>query len=1094
MNATGSAGVLRQVSDLLAGHALADSSDGGLLEQFVRSRDEAAFAALLCRHGPLVLRVCRGILSNSHDVEDAFQATFLVLACNAARVRDGAALASFLYGTAHRVALRARSREARRRAVERETAAMRSETSEAPKAQDSLEASLHEELARLPERYRRVLVLCHLEGRTHEQAARELGWPVGSVSRHLERACERLRDRLAQRGLVLPAAGGLAVALAGQSQGAVPQALAQATLRAVAEHVVGSALVSGSGVPAVALAQEVLRAMNAVKWGGLAALTLMVGLVAGGLALFAGAPAEKEVPPDASGALPGEGKPLAQPLVDRHGDALPPGALLRLGTVRLRHAGPVMAVAFSPDGKTLHSCAVQDSIRMWNVADGKSKGVLPEIMLGGVVALAPSPDGKLLAAANPDCSVRLWDLSTGQEAHHLTGHGGLVRNLFFTPDGKTLLTIASYGGGEDGTIRFWDVESGKETARLKAAPRWALDAALSRDGTTLATAGDEKSVTLWDVGTRKQRRQIETQGPVNRLAFAPDGKTLAGVEGRTIHFWDPVTGRRKNHVETASGARALAFSPDGNLLATEDDLAITLRDSATGQVIRRLPGHCDSVTCLAFSPNGKTLASGGNDQAVRVWDAGSGKERLLGDEPAGPALGAFFTPDGRHVVTAHRDHWVRIFDETGKLVGRLGRDDRARWSARLQALAVSPDGKTAAASYDGDCAILLLDLEKSVELRRLAANGHMAFALAFTPDGRGLASAGYGDKVILWDVATGKERGRFGEGADTFCSAAFSGDGSLLLISGYDRQLRLYDVAERTQRLVLRPPSTANGGAELSLDGRFILAVMGETFSLQETAAGQTVTRFDMAEAAACAPDSRLIAVAGADRQIHLQDAVDGTSRGTLRGLTSRAWRLRFSPDGSRLLSCGAEGAVMVWDVQPFHRPAALQELPAAKLAPLWRDLAEASIEDARAAVARLAASPGSAIPFLREKVRPVPIVKPERVGHLIRELDDDDFDVREKAAGELERLGELAGPALQTAARDSSSAEVRRRAGDLLARLQGWSYPLTGEALRLVRAVEVLERAGTAEARQALKALADGAPSARLTREAAGALNRLKP
>src|SRR5260370_3536244 len=168
MKATHVGHVLRGVSCLLADQVLADASDGGLLERFARRRDETAFDALLRRHGPMVLRVCRGILANTHDAEDAFQATFLVLACNAAKVRDRSSVAGYLHGTACRVAVRAKACAARRRAVERETAQMHTETIEVGRQQDAPETIMHEELTRLPEPERQRLRPCPLERRTHE--------------------------------------------------------------------------------------------------------------------------------------------------------------------------------------------------------------------------------------------------------------------------------------------------------------------------------------------------------------------------------------------------------------------------------------------------------------------------------------------------------------------------------------------------------------------------------------------------------------------------------------------------------------------------------------------------------------------------------------------------------------------------------------------------------------------------------------------------------------------------------------------------------------------------------------------------------------
>src|SRR5260370_11396043 len=194
------------VRHLLAEHALAEWPDQSLLELYVRCGSAAAFAAMLERHGPTVLRVCRAVLRDGREAEDGFQATFLVLACGAASVRRGASLGSFLHGTAYRVAVKARARALRRRSAEREAAHMRAAAAEGERPSHDLEALLHEELTGLPERLRRVFVACHLEGQTHAQTAAALGCPVGSVSRHLGRACELLRERLAARGVAVPVA------------------------------------------------------------------------------------------------------------------------------------------------------------------------------------------------------------------------------------------------------------------------------------------------------------------------------------------------------------------------------------------------------------------------------------------------------------------------------------------------------------------------------------------------------------------------------------------------------------------------------------------------------------------------------------------------------------------------------------------------------------------------------------------------------------------------------------------------------------------------------------------------------------------------
>ncbi|MGE3805169.1 MAG: sigma-70 family RNA polymerase sigma factor [Gemmataceae bacterium] len=256
----------------------ASDTDADLLERFRKERDEAAFAGLLERHGPLVLNVCRRMLGNPDDADDAFQATFLVLAKKAQTIRRGQSLSSWLYGVACRVSLKARTRAARLRLQERQASEMRSEV-DTPPAWNDLRPLLDEELSQLPEKYRLPVVLRYLEGKSHEETARELGWPGGSVSWRLSRALELLRQRLARRGVTLPATA-LAALLAEQARvHAVSPMLADATLYASMNYLAGQA--SGNAV-SCELARGAIKMMfiDKLKWLSAAAVMLIgVGVV-----------------------------------------------------------------------------------------------------------------------------------------------------------------------------------------------------------------------------------------------------------------------------------------------------------------------------------------------------------------------------------------------------------------------------------------------------------------------------------------------------------------------------------------------------------------------------------------------------------------------------------------------------------------------------------------------------------------------------------------------------------------------------------------------------------------------------------------------
>ena len=257
--------VFRHVRRLFEGGGVSGLSEGQLLDRFAETRDEAAFAALLARHGPMVLGVCRGVLDDPHDVDDAFQATFLVLVKKAAALRDGDRLAPWLYGVARRVSLRARSDATRRRTRERNGS---EEPTTPPPTLDAelreLQTLIREEVDRLPGVDRMAVVLCYLEGLTHEEAADRLGWPVGTVKGRLARARDKLRDRLTRRGVGLPAAIG--PAMVEGAKAIVPPALIRSTTLAAIQVASGKTLAAGiASAQAIHLMEGVIGTMFMTK-------------------------------------------------------------------------------------------------------------------------------------------------------------------------------------------------------------------------------------------------------------------------------------------------------------------------------------------------------------------------------------------------------------------------------------------------------------------------------------------------------------------------------------------------------------------------------------------------------------------------------------------------------------------------------------------------------------------------------------------------------------------------------------------------------------------------------------------------------------
>jgi RNA polymerase sigma factor (sigma-70 family) len=292
------------------GHA--EVPDALLLERFALQQEEAAFTALLQRHGSMVLGVARRVLFNPQDAEDVFQATFLLLARKAASLRKPGSVESWLHGVAHRLALKARERGLRCQAHERRAAEMR-DPAQRDSAWHELQAALDSALQELPERYRAPLVLCYLEGRSHAEAAQQLGCPLATLRTRIQRGRERLRDDLTRRGFALSAAGLTSLLLASTVPAAVPASLARATCKAALAHATGQAAAALCSAPVAALISSELRTMFLTRVKTTIAILLAVNLLVAGAAGLSRALVGAEQPRPANEAPSFIGESRAQP-------------------------------------------------------------------------------------------------------------------------------------------------------------------------------------------------------------------------------------------------------------------------------------------------------------------------------------------------------------------------------------------------------------------------------------------------------------------------------------------------------------------------------------------------------------------------------------------------------------------------------------------------------------------------------------------------------------------------------------------------------------------------------------------------------------
>jgi WD40 repeat protein len=833
------------------------------------------------------------------------------------------------------------------------------------------------------------------------------------------------------------------------------------------------------------------EAMLATKTG--AALVLAVGL---------GALAQPVV---SNRALPAS--PADTPRTDRYGDPLPDGVLARLGTVRFRHGFPVNCLSVSPDGKTLASGDMGDTLSVWDLATGK-KLFQPSQKDGRGYAVAFSPDGKMLAAGGRDDTITLWDAANWKvKLREFKAPGEGFFSVAFSPDGKTLAG-GSLLGAAKGVIHLWDVATGKETGRLEGHQNCVTGLAFSPDGKALASASNDKTARLWDVASGKELHQLKGHPWwVTGVAFGPDGKTVVTAspgsldKPEPLHVWDVATGREVRQIESPDrwGFRHLAFSPDGKSLVTSGRYSPRLRDWATGKELRQYGAPEDSSNFwggpVAFTADGKALAVA-RWSSIQLYTLDGGKPLLPESGHWALVEALAFLRDGRTLVSGGMDGTVRVWDgSTDKELRRLGGPP---WV--MVGFALSPDGKALATAdcKNPDSVLRLLDVDTGKQNREAIKTPGMVRFVSFSSDGRSLVSGGE-QEVWVWDAATGNEVRRFGADQGRINSFALSPDGKLLATGGEDSIIRLWDVAtgRERRRLEGHQPWAGRGGIyalAFSADGK-TLASGGRdwTARLWDADTGKELARFEGHSAPVYAlvlsPNGRMLATLSQDRTFRLWEVATRQERRRLEGHQGMAQCLAFRADGKVLASGGNDTAVLLWDATGATRKdRRAARLTAEELKSLWADLAGNNAPQAYAAVGKLVAASAQAVSLLQDNLRPVPPADPKQLARLVDDLGSDEFEKRDKAAKELERLGDAAEPYLRQGLAGKPAAEVRRAVELLLSGLE-----VRAERVRALRALEVLEYVGTPEAKKLLAELVKGAPEAWLTRQAKATLERLE-
>jgi WD40 repeat protein len=566
-----------------------------------------------------------------------------------------------------------------------------------------------------------------------------------------------------------------------------------------------------------------------------------------------------------------------------------------------------------------------------NFTNADLRGSVFTDTFGNILSVTCSRDGKYLAAGTLSREIRIWDASDYQQFHTCTGHTGWVWSVAFSPDGKLLAS-----GSQDCTVKLWEVAIGKCVMTLEGHTTWVVSVSFSPDGHLLASGGAD-GMKIWDVQTGRTLLTLQdhTQG-VYAITFRPDGKVLAsGRADHTIQLWnvpadEPLCVENISFLrlhKTLHGhtdrVRSIAFNLAGDLLASgSDDQTLRIWDTRSEQCLNTLYGHTDLVKSVAFSSDGDRLASSSNDGTIRIWDVRTWQclKTLQGHENW--VWSVTFKPNECVLVSGASDQSVRVWDTVnGQCIKTI-----EGYTNRTLSLAFRPDGTQFVTSHsDKDIRLWKWKDKQWQCCRTFQGHRNWVMSVAFSPDGKTFASGSSDESVRIWDVITGdclkifqKPEGHSG----MVRSVAFSPDGNTLLSCSDDNTIRIWELqrehcshilfeSERILSVAFRP------------DGKLLASgSQDHGIRMWNIEAEKCLDTFQghggPVRSVAFSPDGKILASGSEDRSVRLWHIATGECAEILHEHTKPVRAVAFSPNGNFLASGSEDQTVRLWDMNTW--------------------------------------------------------------------------------------------------------------------------------------------------------------------------------
>lgn len=482
-------------------------------------------------------------------------------------------------------------------------------------------------------------------------------------------------------------------------------------------------------------------------------------------------------------------------------------------------------------------------------------------------AVAFSPDGKQIAAASANGCIWIWNTTNGHESMRLHGHSKEIESVNFSPDSKRIVTASS-----DNELKVWDAQTGTTLKTMKTQSdcyQSFYDAVFSPDGRYIASSSTDlfgiddfdeidindyadsivkNNIIIWDAETGAELKSMEGHGPINSLAFSPDGSRIVTASENTIEIWDVESGEKLmtwlESPETAQDTETdpefadmdivthVTYSPNGSLIAsTSWDKTIKIWDAQTGAGINTLVGHQDFVESASFSPDSKQIVSASGDRTVRIWDVETGEEIKTLEGHSEYVTDVAYSPDGNSIASASWDKTVRIWEADNVVETFTIEANNSEASSAVY----SPDGKRIVSSSNNTA--IITDAETGTVLNVLEGHTAAVNSTAFSPDGKRIVSTAFDHTIRIWDAETGKTLKIFDKDILYPYAATFSPDNRLIVSAVMDKSLshdmlKIWDVETGILLKTIKVDSSGINSISFCRDNRHITFSTGDGIHL----------------------------------------------------------------------------------------------------------------------------------------------------------------------------------------------------------------------------------------------------------------------